>query len=309
MYYAIHVCTDSVWCVYVMCVLTACGVLFQGVCKPCHPSCLTCRGAAATDCFQCTSGYERQEAEAGGSGAGSVGGGVCHKTMLWDLLDPAVMKHLAWAIILCIGAIILCSLAFAILQARQRRKLCWAAKHTNYLPDWTKGAYNSVTAPAPTDEPDRGTTTAAASPAETGGGGGGGGKEKGVGGRRREDCSVLAGISPSLFKAAASSGGGGGGGGTGGAGGGGGSSPTTVPPPLPPRTCTSLPTLMGNFRLNSYTKPGFMNVAYPFPGPGPHHANTWLPDPDPDNGGEGQGAHNPLYTQAYPSSPTHSCKP
>ena len=70
--------------------------------------------------------------------------------MLWDLLDPAVMKHLAWAIILCIGAIILFSLAFAILQARQRRRLCWAAKH-NYVPDWTKGAYNGVST---LDEPD-----------------------------------------------------------------------------------------------------------------------------------------------------------
>lgn len=70
--------------------------------------------------------------------------------MLWDLLDPAVMKHLAWAIILCIGAIILFSLAFAILQARQRRRLCWAAKQ-NYVPDWTKGAYNGVST---LDEPD-----------------------------------------------------------------------------------------------------------------------------------------------------------
>jgi hypothetical protein len=209
--------------------------------------------------------------------------------MLWDLLDPAVMKHLAWAIILCIGAIILCSLAFAILQARQRRKLCWAAKHTNYFPDWTKGAYNGVTATV--DEPERNITTA--NPAEGGGGGGSGERKKGVGGRRREDCSVLAGISPSLFKAVGGSGAGSGVGGS--------SSPPA--PPLPPRTCASLPTLMGNFRLNSYTKPGFMNIAYPFTSP--HDAKTWLPETDT----AGECTQNPLYTTAYPPSPTENCKP
>ncbi|XP_076465888.1 furin-like protease kpc-1 isoform X3 [Babylonia areolata] len=112
----------------------------QGVCKPCHPSCLTCRGDSPSDCFQCASGYERQ----GDSEA------VCHKTLLWDLLDPAVMKHLAWALILCIGAIIFFSLLFAILQARHRRRLCWASKHS-YVPDWTKGAYNGVST---LDEPE-----------------------------------------------------------------------------------------------------------------------------------------------------------
>ena len=85
--------------------------------------------------------------------------------MLWDLLDPAVMKHLAWAIILCIGAIILFSLAFAILQARQRRRLCWAAKH-NYVPDWTKGAYNGVST---LDEPDADPSPTGLAVGETGG--------------------------------------------------------------------------------------------------------------------------------------------
>nr|KAG5695277.1 hypothetical protein BaRGS_028212 [Batillaria attramentaria] len=104
----------------------------QGVCKPCHPSCLTCRGPAPTDCFQCASDFEQD-------------GDACAKKMLWDLLDPDMMKHLAWAIILCIGAIILFSLGFAIMQARQRGRLCWGAKQ-NYVPDWTKGAYNGVSA-------------------------------------------------------------------------------------------------------------------------------------------------------------------
>lgn len=104
----------------------------QGICKLCHLSCLTCRGPLPSDCFQCTSGYEQQ-------------GDICEKKMIWDLLDPDVMKHLAWAIILCIGAIILFSVGFGIMQARERGRLCWVAKH-NYVPDWNKGAYNGVSA-------------------------------------------------------------------------------------------------------------------------------------------------------------------
>ncbi|XP_025077514.1 furin-like protease kpc-1 isoform X10 [Pomacea canaliculata] len=102
----------------------------QGVCKPCHTSCLTCRGPSLMDCFQCASGYERQA-------------DACEKTMIWDLLDPEILKHLAWAIILCIGAIIIFFVGFVIMQARERGRLCWSVKQ-NYIPDWTKGAYNGV---------------------------------------------------------------------------------------------------------------------------------------------------------------------
>ena len=66
----------------------------QGVCKACHESCLTCKGSSEGDCFQCASGFEHK-------------GDKCERKMLWDLLDPDVMKHLAWAIILCIAAILL----------------------------------------------------------------------------------------------------------------------------------------------------------------------------------------------------------
>ncbi|KAH9499166.1 hypothetical protein Btru_004327 [Bulinus truncatus] len=103
----------------------------QGVCKPCHDSCLNCKGFLSTDCFQCASGFERK-------------GELCEKKMIWDLLDPDVMKHLAWAIILCIAAILLFSVIFGILQARDRGRLCWKNK-PNYVPDWGKGHYDGVT--------------------------------------------------------------------------------------------------------------------------------------------------------------------
>ncbi|BFY97734.1 hypothetical protein BsWGS_00775 [Bradybaena similaris] len=103
----------------------------QGVCLPCHESCLTCRGSVANDCFQCASGFERK-------------GELCEKKMIWDLLDPDVMKHLAWAIILCIAAILLFSVVFGILQAKDRGRLCWRSK-PNYVPDWSKGHYDGVT--------------------------------------------------------------------------------------------------------------------------------------------------------------------
>ncbi|KAK0070027.1 furin, partial [Biomphalaria pfeifferi] len=103
----------------------------QGECKLCHDSCLNCKGSKATDCFQCASGFERK-------------GDVCEKKMIWDLLDPDVMKHLAWAIILCIAAILLFSVVFGILQARERGRLCWKNK-PNYVPDWGKGHYDGVT--------------------------------------------------------------------------------------------------------------------------------------------------------------------
>ncbi|XP_070212344.1 furin-like protease kpc-1 isoform X2 [Littorina saxatilis] len=181
----------------------------QGVCKPCHESCLSCRGAAATDCFQCASGYDRNGES-----------GTCHKTMLWDLLDPAVMKHLAWAIILCIGAIILFSLAFAILQARQRRRLCWAVKQ-NYVPDWTKGAYNGVSVLDEADMSRRGVLVVRGVGGGGGGGGGLGGGRLGVGVHGRDH-------SYSLFK-------------------------TTIPP-----TPTPAPLLPGNYRMNGYSKgPGY----------------------------------------------------
>ncbi|XP_059163453.1 furin-like protease kpc-1 isoform X3 [Physella acuta] len=104
----------------------------QGVCKPCHESCLTCKGSMASDCFQCASGFEWR------------GNKQCEKKMIWDLLDPDVMKHLAWAIILCIAAILLFSVIFGILQARERGRLCWKSK-PNYVPDWGKGHYDGVT--------------------------------------------------------------------------------------------------------------------------------------------------------------------
>ncbi|XP_055860129.1 furin-like protease kpc-1 isoform X6 [Biomphalaria glabrata] len=103
----------------------------QGECKLCHDSCLNCKGSKPTDCFQCASGFERK-------------GDVCEKKMIWDLLDPDVMKHLAWAIILCIAAILLFSVVFGILQARERGRLCWKNK-PNYVPDWGKGHYDGVT--------------------------------------------------------------------------------------------------------------------------------------------------------------------
>ncbi|CAL1547097.1 unnamed protein product [Lymnaea stagnalis] len=103
----------------------------QGVCKPCHDTCLNCKGSTATDCFQCASGFERK-------------GELCEKKMIWDLLDPDVMKHLAWAIILCIAAILLFSVVFGILQARDRGRLCWKSK-PNYVPDWGRGHYDGVT--------------------------------------------------------------------------------------------------------------------------------------------------------------------
>ncbi|XP_076443592.1 uncharacterized protein LOC143282043 isoform X2 [Babylonia areolata] len=106
----------------------------QGLCQPCHQSCLTCRGQAPSDCYQCAPGYQRQ----------GEGGVACHKTLLWDLLDPAVMKHLAWALILCIGAVIFLSILLAVWQARQRRRLCWSDKRHPPAADWGKGVYDGV---------------------------------------------------------------------------------------------------------------------------------------------------------------------
>ncbi|GFR96267.1 furin1-X [Elysia marginata] len=105
----------------------------QGVCKPCHESCLTCKGSVAQDCYQCASGFERK-------------GDLCEKKMIWDMLDPEVMKHLAWAIIICIAAILLFSVVFGLLQARDRGRLCWQTK-PNYVPDWSKGHYDGVSPP------------------------------------------------------------------------------------------------------------------------------------------------------------------
>ncbi|XP_050402509.1 furin-like protease kpc-1 isoform X1 [Patella vulgata] len=102
----------------------------QGICAPCHSSCLTCRGARMEECFQCSEGYERKN-------------DFCTKKMIWDFLDPDVMKHLAWAIILCIGAILLFCVLFGLLQVRDHRKLCWSAKRF-YVPDLAKGHYNGV---------------------------------------------------------------------------------------------------------------------------------------------------------------------
>ena len=246
----------SVWCL----INPKCwfDVDVQGVCKPCHPSCLTCRGEGIKDCFQCASGYERVNDD--DTDEGLSGGGKCEKTMLWDLLDPSVMKHLAWAIILCIGAIIICSLAFAVLQARHRRKLCWATKHPNYAPDWTKGAYDGISSTLEDSE-----------------GGGGGDKRTSQPARREDYTAVLGGVSPSLFKAVASP-----------------SPPSSLPPPPPPHNCRSLPTLMGNFRLNSYAKPGFLGAAYPTPTP--HDPKAWLhPSPPPSM----DCRENPLYTHTY----------
>ncbi|XP_067665685.1 furin-like protease kpc-1 isoform X2 [Haliotis asinina] len=102
----------------------------QGLCKPCHESCLTCKGALPDDCYQCNNGFERKN-------------DLCEKKMIWDFLDPDVMKHLAWAIMLCIGGILLFSVVFGILQARDQSKLCWRVKRY-YVPDFSKGRYNGV---------------------------------------------------------------------------------------------------------------------------------------------------------------------
>ncbi|GFO25896.1 furin-like [Plakobranchus ocellatus] len=126
----------------------------QGVCKPCHESCLTCKSSEAQDCFQCANGFERK-------------GDLCEKKMIWDMLDPDVMKHLAWAIIICIAAILLFSVIFGLLQARERGRLCWQTK-PNYVPDWSKGHYDGVTPPGwrgskclPLPDPPSYTTTTA----------------------------------------------------------------------------------------------------------------------------------------------------
>ncbi|BFZ02510.1 hypothetical protein BsWGS_05549 [Bradybaena similaris] len=103
----------------------------QGVCVPCHASCLTCKSSVAADCFQCSSGFERK-------------GELCEKKMIWDLLDPDVMKHLAWAIIICLAAILLFSVIFGFLQAKDRGCLCFQKK-PNYIPDWNKSNFDGVT--------------------------------------------------------------------------------------------------------------------------------------------------------------------
>ncbi|XP_041369640.1 furin-like protease kpc-1 isoform X1 [Gigantopelta aegis] len=105
----------------------------QGVCRQCHVSCLTCKGPLAEDCFQCNSGYEQK----------TDATGFCTKKMIWDFLDPEVIKHLAWAIILCIGGILLFTVVFGVMQAREQSKLCWKVKNI-YHPDLSKGRYNGV---------------------------------------------------------------------------------------------------------------------------------------------------------------------